>query len=103
MAGLYDVTVGADGHLEGASPLGGRIRGSIAEEVSLGIHRIDATITGGGAEARAKAFARPGTDSGAYRWIVLSTGETKGRKVVTGFIDPNSNPATGFIDPNSDP
>ncbi len=81
VAGLYDVVWSSDGTFTGTSETGGRLEGSLGEEVNPGIFRIGGTITPPeGEPVEVEAFARPDATPGEYRWIVLPDGQAKGGK-----------------------
>lgn len=94
-AGLYTVTVAADGEVTGASEAGGRVRGRLMDElVRKDIHRVDFTITAGGQtlEFRGAATAQPGD----ARLIVLPDGRIKGARTATTTAD------SGYTNPDQD-
>jgi hypothetical protein len=75
VAGLYNVTIAANGAVRGASQTGGKLTGRVRAATS---GSVVATITAAGGQ-EVKAFARQATP-GAYRLIVFSNGNLYGGK-----------------------
>jgi hypothetical protein len=95
VAGLYEVVWSSDDRLRGTSETGGRLEGSLGEEISPGIFRIGGTISPAeGEPVEIEAFTRPDSSPGEYRWVVLPDGQAKGGSKQgsgPGFIDQESN------------
>ncbi len=71
IAGLFDVTVTANGLLRGTSPTGGSLTGQVGTAGKLPARgTVAATVTAAGQDVKLTAPARHLTP-GAYRWIVL--------------------------------
>ncbi len=96
-AGLFDVSILANGFLRGTSPAGGSLTGQVGTAGKLPAKgTVVASATVGDQKVKLRAPARHLTP-GAYRWIVLSNGKVWGaskrgpiRGGIGGFV-----PSTG--------